>query len=129
MKIQAGDRFGRLTTIKIISKTKNNANRWLCECDCGNETEVVSYNLTNGHTRSCGCFRVDLNSTKLTSDIKTTIKEMMIKNSDEYQNAECKNKEFIRGQMYSLLKIAGSSEIFSYEEYNTLQKEYSKTIH
>ena len=50
-----GLRFGKLTV-----KTQNGVNKWgntiwLCECDCGNETTVVSGSLTNGFTNSCGC--------------------------------------------------------------------------
>ena len=44
--------FGRLTVIK---KTK--AVTWLCECECGNLTEVSSANLRDGVTRSCGCLQ------------------------------------------------------------------------
>jgi len=32
---------------------------WLCKCDCGAETTVVSSDLKTGHTRSCGCFNLD----------------------------------------------------------------------
>lgn len=28
---------------------------WHCKCDCGNETDVFSGNLTKGLTKSCGC--------------------------------------------------------------------------
>jgi hypothetical protein len=30
---------------------------WACHCDCGNEVEVSSGGLNNGHTRSCGCLK------------------------------------------------------------------------
>lgn len=49
-----GQRFGKLT---VISKTENKGKgtAWLCRCDCGNETIVLSSNLKRGKTRSCGC--------------------------------------------------------------------------
>ena len=55
----AGQRFGRLTAIKLTTKRSENikstARYWLCKCDCGNET-VVSYScLVTGKTISCGC--------------------------------------------------------------------------
>ena len=53
-----GQRFGRLTVIKRIS-SPNSLTRWLCKCDCGNECEAYGNNLKRGHTKSCGCFRVD----------------------------------------------------------------------
>lgn len=49
-----GQRFGKLVAIRPLPK-RGNDYRWLCRCDCGNETEVVVANLRNGHTRSCGC--------------------------------------------------------------------------
>ena len=42
--------FGQLKVIKYVSNSK-----YLCECKCGNLTEVRTCNLTNGHTQSCGC--------------------------------------------------------------------------
>lgn len=45
-----GQKFNKLTVIKLIKKGK-----WLCKCDCGNETIVFTSNLTTGHTKSCGC--------------------------------------------------------------------------
>ena len=32
---------------------------WLCECDCGNQTEVSTGNLTAGQAQSCGCYKKD----------------------------------------------------------------------
>lgn len=52
-----GQRFGKLTVIKHIGKNANNTSLWLCKCDCCNFTEVLKTNLSNDHTRSCGCLR------------------------------------------------------------------------
>lgn len=46
-------RFGRLTVISRISKTR----KWECICDCGNAVIVFSANLMRANTRSCGCLR------------------------------------------------------------------------
>lgn len=51
-----GQRFGRLTAIRRTGKDKFSHSIWLCECDCGNFTQVVIGSLTTGKTRSCGCF-------------------------------------------------------------------------
>lgn len=48
----AGEKFGRLTVIKLISGQK-----CLCKCECGNVKEFSKYNILNGATSSCGCFR------------------------------------------------------------------------
>lgn len=52
-----GQRFGRLTVVRIESTCKPVS--WVCKCDCGNEKNVISRNLTSGNTRSCGCLRAE----------------------------------------------------------------------
>ena len=47
----AGQRFGRLIVLRKVE------NRWLCQCDCGNQTITKAHYLRNGDTRSCGCLR------------------------------------------------------------------------
>ena len=49
----SGQRFGLLVAKFYDSDSKT----WVCSCDCGKETKVTSYNLRNGHTKSCGCLR------------------------------------------------------------------------
>lgn len=54
-----GCKFGKLTVIQlaepIISKSGTKRKRWICRCDCGNETIVLDQNLKNGTAKSCGC--------------------------------------------------------------------------
>jgi len=52
-----GRQFGRLTAVQIFEPAGRRGRKttWLCECDCGGEAIVARGNLTNGHTRSCGC--------------------------------------------------------------------------
>lgn len=38
---------------------------WWCLCDCGTEKDVSSSDLLEGHSKSCGCLRSDLQSEKL----------------------------------------------------------------
>lgn len=52
-----GRRFGRLTVIKRVENSKGGMSRWLCICDCGNETTCYGNNLRRGFTKSCGCYR------------------------------------------------------------------------
>lgn len=56
-----GQRFGRLTVIEKSEKQKNKT-MWLCECDCGKQKKVSAENLKIGKTRSCGCYRREVNS-------------------------------------------------------------------
>ena len=48
-------RFGKLTAIQRAAKRNDKYTRWICQCDCGNITEVRTDYLTSGHTTSCGC--------------------------------------------------------------------------
>lgn len=54
-----GRRFGKLVVLRrngtYISPSGQKKPLWLCKCDCGQETNVVSQDLKSGHTRSCGC--------------------------------------------------------------------------
>lgn len=54
-----GRKFGHLTVVAESGKTKSGSYKWLCKCDCGNESVVASGNLIKGHTTSCGCKRVE----------------------------------------------------------------------
>lgn len=33
--------------------------KWRCQCECGNEVLVQTYNLKSGNTKSCGCLQKD----------------------------------------------------------------------
>lgn len=58
-----GKRFGRLVVVSLAdnSASKHRGARWVCECDCGNITEVRADHLKNGSVRSCGCLARDVN--------------------------------------------------------------------
>jgi hypothetical protein len=57
IKNEIGNKYGKLTVIKQGTTTKNGTIKWLCSCECGNETEVIGYSLRSGITTSCGCNR------------------------------------------------------------------------
>ena len=59
MSIQPGEKYGRLKTIRPIEKCGKHW-KWLCKCDCGNETIVYGDNLKRGHTESCGCLKKEI---------------------------------------------------------------------
>lgn len=87
-----GKYFGQLKVIKYVGNSK-----YLCECKCGNLTEVRTCNLTNGHTQSCGCLakkKSAENGRKLLKDL--TDKEFgnlkIIKYIPEMKKWECKCK-------------------------------------
>lgn len=43
-----GQRFGMLTAIRLIGRTKENRTIWECRCDCGKTVQ-----RTNGHLSAC----------------------------------------------------------------------------
>lgn len=53
----SGKKVNRLTVIRPIQREKYQVTKYLCICDCGKETVVRGSKITNGHTKSCGCFR------------------------------------------------------------------------
>ena len=63
-----GQKYGRLTVIKEVER-KGYTRRWLCRCECGNETIVTQPNLRNGHTTSCGCVQREKTSKSNTADL------------------------------------------------------------
>jgi hypothetical protein len=52
----SGKAFGKL---RVVRKTEKRTSKgeviWLCECECGKNTEVATYDLSSGRTKSCGC--------------------------------------------------------------------------
>lgn len=50
-------KFGKLTVIKKAERRKDRYTRWVCLCECGNQTEVRTDYLRSGHTTSCGCVK------------------------------------------------------------------------
>ena len=55
-----GQVFGRLTVVRAapnaVYKNKSAKARWVCACDCGKHTIVLSGSLIKGATTSCGCY-------------------------------------------------------------------------
>lgn len=63
----SGQKYGRLTAMKRAENKKGSKAKWLCRCDCGNETIADSGNLRNGHTKSCGCFNKEVVTERFTT--------------------------------------------------------------
>lgn len=61
VKFKVGDKINMLTIlekshVRVVSEKKT-ITMWRCLCDCGKETEVDTYSITSGVTKSCGCLR------------------------------------------------------------------------
>lgn len=59
-KDEIGNRYGRLTVIKLEKATKRGRQYWLCKCDCGNEVVKDIGSMRRGKTKSCGCLRKEI---------------------------------------------------------------------
>ena len=63
-----GQQFGFLTAIEKVDPPSNYKNTskafWKCRCICNNEIVVLSEALRNGRTKSCGCKKGALISSK-----------------------------------------------------------------
>ena len=51
-----GQQFGMLTVVARDQSTEDGKAKWICRCECGNLTSVLSESLRNGKTKSCGCY-------------------------------------------------------------------------
>jgi hypothetical protein len=56
-----GKLYGKLRVISFVERI-NGVNIWLCKCECGNQKNIRSHNLTSGHTLSCGCYQKQMTS-------------------------------------------------------------------
>ena len=57
-----GKKFGRLQVLSLAGTDRKQNTIWHCRCECGKYTDVVRYDLTSGHTQSCGCLQKERTS-------------------------------------------------------------------
>lgn len=62
IKDRIGQKFGKLTVIKLAYQDWNGQAHWLCKCDCGKEIIVIGNSLRIGKTKSCGCIHKEKSS-------------------------------------------------------------------
>lgn len=67
IKHLTGQTFGKLTVIEALPERKNGQVQWQCKCACGNCTTVITSYLTNGDTKSCGCYKKEVETKNLIS--------------------------------------------------------------
>ena len=76
-----GQHFGKLTALYPTEKrTSNRRIIWHCHCDCGNDIDVSSDHLIQGHTKSCGCLSSygEMLIAKILSELNITFKRQYI---------------------------------------------------
>lgn len=54
--LQKGEKYNHLTVVK--ETFINGRKAWIVECECKKKITTHSYKLVSGHTKSCGCVRI-----------------------------------------------------------------------
>lgn len=108
LTINPGDKYGNLTIVREIARSKTNKKMVLCVCDCGNEHAVQFYNLTTGHVWRCKqCYldsKKELIKPNTTFGNFTFIKELpQDKSGNRIIECKCICGNLITGQL-SLIK-------------------------
>lgn len=134
-------RFG-----KLVVKNWLGAGKWLCECDCGNNTEVTSYNLTSGHVEQCKQCGYKMTAQKRTEDLTgktfgklTVLSQVVSKNSNGPRwlcRCECGTLKEIDGsslkqgltQSCGCVNSRGESLIIKILQDNNIDYQYQKTF-
>lgn len=65
-----GLKFNRWTVISFV-EGEPKMSKWLCECECGNRSNVDGGALKHGNSKSCGCLRNEKASARLVKRRKT----------------------------------------------------------
>ena len=60
-----GQKFGKLTVLEELERTRRGQRKYRCICDCGNENIVIGANLLYGKVISCGCEMKFFEKTKI----------------------------------------------------------------
>ena len=108
----SNQRFGRLTAINY-SYTKNGRAYWNCKCDCGNYKDISTKDLRRGTIRSCGCLRVEISRSRMTTHGATYSRLYNIWTSMKQRCETSKQKKFVRDYQNRGIKICKEWHDFS----------------
>ena len=57
-----GMKFGRWEVLgDSLMRSPSGLVLWLCRCECGRENRIIGSYLKSGRTKSCGCYKDELN--------------------------------------------------------------------
>ena len=77
-----GQKFGRWLVIERYKNKNSKYNGfWKCQCECGNQSFVNSYNLLSGKSASCGCYQKEITIKRLTTHNMTDTRIYRIYNN------------------------------------------------
>ena len=120
-------KFGKLTAIKKV-QSRNGNTYWLCQCECGNQKEIQTSNLTSGATLSCGCLTKNPNKEIYCLNCGTKL------NKNQYKYCSIKCQHSFERQKYmdnvnrgvedglkktgNTTKVSDSIRSYLFEKYN-----------
>ncbi len=129
LNIETGAKFGRLIVLKELNPriipSGGIKRRFLCKCACGNEKEINLCQLSAGHTKSCGCYRVDSGRILNTKHLLVTHPMYSVYHS---MKQRCNNKNLKFYKDYGGRGI--KNEWASFEQfYEDMKGGYKKGLH
>ena len=110
-----GQIFGELTALYSDEVAKDGQRVWVCQCSCGERTNVRAGALRSGKTQSCGC---------KTSKGNLQIKKILIKNKIEFEEEYSFSDLFYLSQKNPLrfdFALKKDKQIIGLLEYNGKQ--------
>lgn len=120
--------FGKLTAISP-THTKSGRPAWVCRCECGNETTVISYNLTSGKIKSCGKHK-EYKYEDLTGKIfgRLTVLEQTRNDKGKISyKCHCECGKDVVMSVYSLMRGAKSCGCMRYEHASNALRKHGMT--
>lgn len=76
--IQPGEKFGRLTSIRLDHVGNHNRSYFLFKCDCGKKKVILGSGVKSGNTRSCGCLSIEAKKNKRLPNNKGVINHLIL---------------------------------------------------
>jgi hypothetical protein len=76
--IKPGDKFHRLTAIKLDHVGQHNRSYFLFKCACGTEKVILGSLVKSGNTKSCGCLSREVKKSKLLPNNTGVINQIIL---------------------------------------------------
>jgi hypothetical protein len=111
-----GKRFTRLLVVASAG-VKDEKRQWLCLCDCGTETTVITKRLNSGHTRSCGCLKRELHAAKCRSRATHGMTKSRTYKSWQAMKERCLNPRATRYPQYGAKGVSVCQRWLTFENF------------
>jgi hypothetical protein len=76
--IKPGDKYGRLTALRLDHIGIHHRSYFLFQCDCGNQKIILGSGVVSGNTKSCGCLSQEVKKNKRISDTHSEITAIIL---------------------------------------------------